>query len=81
MTIGLTLYDVLGISRNATTEDGSSFPLFGSEIRPADSYHHFYPDAVRKAYKVKALETHPDKLDPTATERQRHAAEGKFRNV
>lgn len=57
MTIGLTLYDVLGISRNATTED------------------------VRKAYKVKALETHPDKLDPTATERQRHAAEGKFRNV
>jgi DnaJ family protein C protein 17 len=36
---------------------------------------------VRKAYKQKALETHPDKLEPTATEHERRAAEGKFRNV
>lgn len=57
MAVGLTLYDVLGVTPNATTED------------------------VRKAYKLKALETHPDKLEPTASERERRAAEGKFRNV
>ncbi|KAF8141686.1 DnaJ-domain-containing protein [Boletus edulis] len=57
MGVGLTLYDVLGIPADATTED------------------------VRKAYKTKALETHPDKLEPTASERERRAAEGKFRNV
>jgi len=39
------------------------------------------PYAVRKAYKLKALETHPDKLEPTATEHERRSAEGKFRNV
>ncbi|EGN96619.1 hypothetical protein SERLA73DRAFT_184716 [Serpula lacrymans var. lacrymans S7.3] len=38
-------------------------------------------DDVRKAYKQKALETHPDKLEPTASEKERRAAEGKFRNV
>jgi DnaJ-class molecular chaperone len=57
MAVGLTLYDVLGIPTDATT------------------------DHVRKAYKTKALETHPDKLEPTATNRERRAAEGKFRNV
>jgi len=36
---------------------------------------------VRKAYKTKALETHPDKLEPSASVRERQAAEGKFRNV
>ncbi|KAG8220882.1 DnaJ domain-containing protein [Butyriboletus roseoflavus] len=57
MPVGLTLYDVLGIPTDATTEE------------------------VRKAYKTKALETHPDKLEPTASDRERRAAEGKFRNV
>ncbi|KAG2138839.1 DnaJ domain-containing protein [Suillus cothurnatus] len=38
-------------------------------------------DDVRKAYKQKALETHPDKLEPTVTEQERRAAEGRFRNV
>ncbi|KAH7890694.1 DnaJ domain-containing protein [Phlebopus sp. FC_14] len=57
MALGLTLYDVLGISNDATTDD------------------------VRKAYKLKALETHPDKLEPTASSQERRAAEGKFRNV
>ncbi|KAL4062476.1 DnaJ domain-containing protein [Scleroderma yunnanense] len=57
MVVGLTLYEILGIQHDATTED------------------------VRKAYKLKALETHPDKLEPTATERERRGAEGKFRNV
>ncbi|KAF8557770.1 DnaJ-domain-containing protein [Imleria badia] len=57
MAVGLTLYDVLGITTEASTDD------------------------VRKAYKTKALETHPDKLEPTASDRERRAAEGKFRNV
>ncbi|KAI9461484.1 DnaJ domain-containing protein [Boletus coccyginus] len=57
MPVGLTLYDVLGIPADATTDD------------------------VRKAYKTKALETHPDKLEPSASDRERRAAEGKFRNV
>ncbi|EIW79229.1 DnaJ-domain-containing protein [Coniophora puteana RWD-64-598 SS2] len=55
--IGLTLYDVLGLTPTATTDD------------------------VRKAYKMKARETHPDKLTPNASDRERRAAEGKFRNV
>ncbi|KAG1746725.1 DnaJ domain-containing protein [Suillus paluster] len=38
-------------------------------------------DDVRKAYKLKALETHPDKLEPTVSEQERRAAEGRFRNV
>jgi len=55
--IGLTLYDILGLTPTATTDD------------------------VRKAYKAKARETHPDKLAPNASDRERRAAEGKFRNV
>ncbi|KAI0793933.1 DnaJ-domain-containing protein [Fomes fomentarius] len=39
------------------------------------------PEAVRKAYKLKALETHPDKLPPGADEQEVEAAETKFRDV
>ncbi|KAI0731206.1 DnaJ-domain-containing protein [Earliella scabrosa] len=39
------------------------------------------PEAVRKAYKVKALETHPDKLPPGADEAEVEAAQAKFRDV
>ncbi|PCH44198.1 DnaJ-domain-containing protein [Wolfiporia cocos MD-104 SS10] len=39
------------------------------------------PDAVRRAYKLKALETHPDKLALDATEIEREAAEARFRDV
>ncbi|KAJ7576893.1 hypothetical protein C8J56DRAFT_1061608 [Mycena floridula] len=38
-------------------------------------------DEVRKAYKHKALETHPDKLDPGASEEQKYEAEARFREV
>ncbi|KAI0923847.1 hypothetical protein AcW1_006692 [Taiwanofungus camphoratus] len=38
-------------------------------------------DAVRRAYKLKALETHPDKLPPGAVEAERQAAEARFRDV
>ncbi|KAK7056292.1 hypothetical protein VNI00_002845 [Paramarasmius palmivorus] len=36
------------------------------------------PDEVRKAYKLKALETHPDKLDHGASQREKEAAEKRF---
>ncbi|KAI0741422.1 DnaJ-domain-containing protein [Daedaleopsis nitida] len=51
------LYDILGVSQNAS------------------------PDAVRKAYKLRALEVHPDKLPPGADEAEVEAAEAKFRDV
>ncbi|KAI0763818.1 DnaJ-domain-containing protein [Trametes elegans] len=38
-------------------------------------------DEVRKAYKIRALETHPDKLGPGADEAEVEAAEAEFRDV
>ncbi|KAM5532369.1 hypothetical protein V8D89_013963 [Ganoderma adspersum] len=38
-------------------------------------------DDIRKAYKLKALETHPDKLAPASDEEEIAAAEGRFRDV
>lgn len=39
------------------------------------------PDSVRKAYKRKALQTHPDKLPPNVTNAQKKYAEERFREV
>lgn len=36
---------------------------------------------VRRAYKTKALETHPDKLDPDANEKDKEISEARFRQV
>ncbi|KAJ2921573.1 hypothetical protein H1R20_g15524, partial [Candolleomyces eurysporus] len=36
---------------------------------------------IRKAYRKRALETHPDKLDPGASEKERQAAEREFHKV
>lgn len=36
---------------------------------------------VRKAYKRRALQTHPDKLGPTASVREKEIAESEFRLV
>ncbi|KAG6891239.1 hypothetical protein C0995_008491 [Termitomyces sp. Mi166 len=36
---------------------------------------------VRKAYRRKALETHPDKLDQTATDEDKRSAEKRFRDI
>ncbi|KAG6810199.1 hypothetical protein H0H92_012934 [Tricholoma furcatifolium] len=45
-------------------------------VRPSAS-----EEEVRKAYRRKALETHPDKLDQTATEDDKQRAEEKFRDI
>jgi len=37
--------------------------------------------AVRKAYRKKALETHPDKLSPDASTAHRRSAEAQFHLV
>jgi len=39
------------------------------------------PEAVRKAYKRKVLQTHPDKLPPHITQVQKKYAEDRFREV
>ncbi|KAI0629257.1 DnaJ-domain-containing protein [Trametes polyzona] len=57
MAAAQSLYDILGISQDATA------------------------DEVRKAYKIRALETHPDKLPPGADEAEIEAAETEFRDV
>ena len=36
---------------------------------------------MRKAYRQKVLETHPDKLGPDASEQEKQEAEDQFRNV
>lgn len=69
-------YRILGLTKDATSEDGAcidiSFPLpvlnlnFGT---------------VRRAYKQKVLETHPDKLPPDSTEEEKDAAHEQFSKV
>ncbi|KAG7093981.1 hypothetical protein E1B28_007611 [Marasmius oreades] len=39
------------------------------------------PEQIRKAYRLKALETHPDKLDPKSSEKLKQASEKKFHQV
>ncbi|KAJ3517739.1 hypothetical protein NLJ89_g296 [Agrocybe chaxingu] len=39
------------------------------------------PDDIRRAYKKKALETHPDKLDPGASDHEKQVAERQFHKV
>ncbi|KAJ6496759.1 DnaJ domain-containing protein [Mycena vulgaris] len=38
-------------------------------------------DEIRRAYRVKALETHPDKLEPAASPEEKQASEAKFHEV
>jgi len=39
------------------------------------------PEEVRKAYKQKALETHPDKLEQGANEEEKQSAEARFHEI
>ncbi|KAJ7113685.1 DnaJ-domain-containing protein [Mycena crocata] len=38
-------------------------------------------DEIRRAYRAKALETHPDKLEPSASPEDKQASEAKFHEV
>ncbi|KAJ7089704.1 DnaJ domain-containing protein [Mycena belliarum] len=38
-------------------------------------------DEIRRAYRTKALETHPDKLDPAASPEEKQASEARFHEV
>ncbi|KAJ7695067.1 DnaJ domain-containing protein [Mycena rosella] len=38
-------------------------------------------DEIRRAYRAKALETHPDKLDPAASPEEKQASEARFHEV
>ncbi|KZT10091.1 DnaJ-domain-containing protein [Laetiporus sulphureus 93-53] len=57
MASGLSLYDILGITQDASA------------------------DAVRKAYKLKALETHPDRLPAGTGAAEIRAAQASFNDV
>ncbi|CAL1714784.1 unnamed protein product [Somion occarium] len=57
MSATLSLYEILGLERTATTDD------------------------IRKAYKKRALETHPDRLPQGATTEEKASAEEQFRLV
>ncbi|KAJ7746843.1 DnaJ-domain-containing protein [Mycena maculata] len=38
-------------------------------------------DEIRRAYRAKALETHPDKLEPSASPEEKQASEAKFHEI
>jgi hypothetical protein len=43
--------------------------------------NHIHIFSVRRAYRKKALETHPDKLEPGASEAEKQDAEQQFHKV
>lgn len=70
-----SLYDILGISKSASADEGEL------DCRLVLTILHKAFIAVRKAYRKKALETHPDKLSPHASAAKRQAAEAQFHLV
>ena len=67
------LYQVLEISNDATPEQ-SVYPW---SLRRLVLIEH----PVRKAYKKRALQTHPDRLPPGASAGDKSSAEEEFRKV
>jgi len=66
------LYDTLGIPTDATDEQSMSYPCLWSRLSLSTA-----PSAVRKAYKKRALQTHPDRAPPE----QQNVAGDEFRKV
>ena len=70
-----SLYEILGIKKDATPEEGthrSYVPLVSLVLIALP---------VRKAYRRRALQTHPDRLPPNVTAADKEAAEEQFRLV
>ena len=69
-----TFYDILAVDQSASADEGLFF------FYTADSFNYkLY--IVRRAYRKKALETHPDKLEPGASEAEKQDAEQQFHKV
>jgi DnaJ homolog subfamily B member 6 len=68
------LYAILGVERDATQEQSALSVSF-----PCDSP--LTPYLVRRAYREKALQTHPDKLPLGASPAEKAASEDQFRRV
>jgi DnaJ family protein B protein 6 len=68
------LYETLGVSKTATIEDSMS--VFHLILRL-----HILTFLVRKAYKRKALQTHPDRLPQGSTPEDKANSEEQFRLV
>ena len=69
------LYETLGLDKSAAPEQ--------SKCRTFMRYHILLilNVKVRKAYKKKALATHPDRLPPNASEEEKQQANERFRKV
>ena len=68
-------YRILGLTKDATSEDGACIYIFPLLVLKLELR------TVRRAYKQKVLETHPDKLPPDSTEEERDAAREQFSKV
>ena len=76
------LYDVLGIDKSASTNEGESRVIIcAMNMLVVLMNVALILYLVKKAYRKKVLETHPDKLDPAATDGERQAAEREFHKV
>ena len=74
------LYEILGISRDATTEE-SIFQFHSLTPYPGNANNaSWWHLIVRKAYKKRALATHPDRF-AGKSEAEKSLAEEQFRKV